>query len=158
VGDIRAGYFFYKGEPVDSPELPGPPVIKCAVETDSAQAVVIANQVRQWLINEKLDPEEIVVLVAKQPKSRLYELLSTEELTGNIEWAFETHGKRRTILVDTVKRFKGLEAQAVILWLGDEITEDQQWETIYVGATRAKSLLCIVGSKKTLAELKLHDV
>jgi hypothetical protein len=57
-------------------------------------------------------------------------------------------------LIDTVARFKGLEAQAVVLWLGDEIVSDEQWETVYVGSTRAKSLLAIVGSKEVLAALR----
>ncbi|MNE96007.1 hypothetical protein D3C80_1941630 [compost metagenome] len=48
------------------------------------------------------------------------------------------------MLLDTVARFKGLEAQAVVLWLGDDVVDKGQWETLYVGATRAKSLLCIV--------------
>ncbi len=46
-------------------------------------------------------------------------------------------------------RFKGLEAQAIVLWLGDEIVNQCQWETIYVGTTRAKSLLAIVGLPET---------
>ncbi|MBN8744358.1 MAG: ATP-binding domain-containing protein [Thiomonas arsenitoxydans] len=46
--------------------------------------------------------------------------------------------------------FKGLEAQAVVLWIGDEVVSDEQWETVYVGTTRAKSLLTIVGSRGTL--------
>jgi hypothetical protein len=50
------------------------------------------------------------------------------------------------VLVDTVARFKGLESAAVVLWLGDEVVEEEQWESLYVGTTRAKSLLYIVGS------------
>jgi len=72
----------------------------------------------------------------------------------NVGWAIEEHGRARHVLIDTVARFKGLEAQAVVLWLGDEIVSDEQWETVYVGSTRAKSLLAIVGSKEVLAALR----
>lgn len=48
----------------------------------------------------------------------------------------------------------GDEAQAVVLWLGDEVVDEKQWETVYVGATRAKSLLAIVGSQKVLKALR----
>ena len=66
----------------------------------------------------------------------------------------EVHGRARHVLVDTVAQFKGLEAQAVVLWIGDEVVDDEQWETIYVGTTRAKSLLAVVGSKGTSRLLK----
>ena len=66
----------------------------------------------------------------------------------------EDHGRPRSVLVDTVARFKGLEAQAVVLWLGDEVIDEEQWETVYIGATRAKSLLCILGSPRTLKALR----
>lgn len=48
-------------------------------------------------------------------------------------------------------RFKGLEAQVVILWVGDEVIDEEQWEYLYVGATRAKSLLYVVGSARAVA-------
>ena len=150
----QAGYVYYKGEPVDSPELPGPPVIKCSFEDDVRQAEGVAQRVRQWINDEKLDPEQITVLIAKQPKAALYELLSQQKLPGSIAWAFEEHGRRRTVLVDTVKRFKGLESEAVVLWVGEEVTDEEQWETLYVGTTRAKSLLCIVGSKRVFASMQ----
>ena len=54
----------------------------------------------------------------------------------------------------TVARFKWPEAQAVILWLGDEVIDDEQWDTVYVGATKAKSLHCLVGSSDVLKALR----
>jgi superfamily I DNA and RNA helicase len=150
----QAGYAYYQGEPVDSPELPGHPVIKSSFEDDARQAEAVAHRVRQWITEEKLDPEQITVLVAKQPKVAFYELLSQQALPGSVSWAFEEHGRRRTVLVDTVKRFKGLEAEAVVLWVGDEVTDEEQWETLYVGTTRAKSLLSIVGSKRVFASMQ----
>lgn len=58
--------------------------------------------------------------------------------------------------MDTVARFKGLEAQAVILWVDDDIVDESHLETMYVGTTRAKSLLNIVGSQKALKALRTH--
>ena len=90
------------------------------------------------------------MLVAKRPKSAAYELLQKRLDKSGIRWALEIHGKNKCVLVDTVARFKGLEAQAVILWVGDE----DHWETLYVGTTRAKSLLVIVGPMKVINALK----
>ena len=121
-----------------------------------AQADAVAKRVHQWLHVEGLKPEEVAVLVAKRPKGRLYELLTERKAAAEAEWAFEAHGRGRCVLVDTVARFKGLEAHAVILWVGDEIADDAQWETLYVGTTRAKSLLSIVGSTKVVRALRAH--
>ena len=105
-------------------------------------------------MDEALRPEDVVVLVAKKPKAYVYELLQAKSIHGSVAWVMEHHGRARSGLVDTVARFKGLEAQAVVLWLGDEVIDEEQWETVYVGATRAKSLLCIIGSPPTLKALR----
>lgn len=149
----QAGYAYYEGESVDEPELPGHAVQRVAVEGDMAQAEAVAAHVRQ-LLAEGVRPEDIVVLLAKRPKTRMYQLLQANRLPDGIAWAIEAPGRRGTVFAETVGRFKGLEAQAVVLWLGDEVVDEAQWELVYVGTTRAKSLLCVVGSPRTLHTLK----
>jgi hypothetical protein len=68
--------------------------------------------------------------------------------------SIEAHGRERSVVVDTAARFKGLEAQAVVLWIGGEVIDEEQWEMVYVGTTRAKSLLAIVGAHKALKRLR----
>ena len=148
------GYSFYQGEPIDAPELPGPDVSRTGVDGDDAQADAVVRRVQQWVQVEDLRPEDVVVLVAKRPKAHSYDLLEQRGEAAGITWAVEAHGQKRSVLIDTVARFKGLEAQAVVLWLGDEIADEKQWETVYVGTTRAKSLLAIVASQKTLKCLR----
>ncbi|MDO8769819.1 MAG: ATP-binding domain-containing protein [Burkholderiaceae bacterium] len=150
----EVGYSFYQGSPIDPPELLGQDVIWTALDKVEAQAEAVARRVHQWVQVEGLKLEDVAVLVAKRPKSFLYELMTLRAEVAGVEWAFETHGKARCVLIDTVARFKGLEAQAVVLWMGDEIVDEAQWETVYVGATRAKSLLAIVGSHKALNRLR----
>jgi hypothetical protein len=111
---------------------------------------------RQWVRVEGLKPEDVVVLVAKRPKGLAYELLKQRAEAAGAEWAFEGHGIEKCVLEDTVARFKGLEAQAVVLWVGDEIIDGEFWETVYVGTTRAKSLLNVVGSAKVVRLLRAH--
>lgn len=148
------GYAFYNGEPVDGPELAGPAVERITVEDDTTQAEAITRRVRRLVVDEGILPEDVVVLIAKRPKARLYELILARPLPSGVTWAVEAHGQRGAISVDTVARFKGLEAQAVLLWLGDEVVDEQQWEAVYVGTTRAKSLLCVVGSVRALTVIE----
>ena len=150
----EAGYVFYTGEPIDAPDLPGPAVERIAYDTDDAQANAIIQRVRQWVHVEKLRPQDVAVLVAKRPKAALYNLLQQQSKRIGIAWVEEIHGQPHSVLLDTVARFKGLEAQAVVVWLGDEVVDERQWETVYVGTTRAKSLLCIVSSPKAFKALR----
>jgi hypothetical protein len=149
-----AGYCFYQGSAIDPPELIGHDVIWTALEQPQAQADAVVRRVHQWAKVEGLRPEDIVVLIAKRPKSLPYELLTQRAQAAGVAWTFETHGKSQSVLVDTVARFKGLEAQAVVLWIGDEVVEEDEWETMYVGTTRAKSLLAMIGSQKVVRALR----
>ena len=141
----RAGYAYYTGEQVDEPDLHGQEIEKIALESDSEQAAAIASIVRD-LINSEVSASDIAVLLAKRPKDHLYELMKESRLPKGTSWSIESRERRNGVLIDTVARFKGLESSIVILWVGDEVIEEAQWETIYVGVTRAKSLLYIVGS------------
>ena len=149
----RAGYAYYKGTVIDEPDLPGQDVLRLAIEGDVAQADAVANAVR-GLLAEGVRPEDITVLLAKRPKARLHALLQAHRLPAGTAWSLETAGQRNSVLVDTVSRFKGLESPAVILWLGDETVAAEEWEVVYVGTTRAKSLLYVVGSTRALSALK----
>lgn len=150
----EAGYAFYAGEPVDAPDLPGAAVERIALDGDEAQADAIIKRIRRWVVDEALRPHEIAILIAKRPKARAYELLQARATAAGIAFSMEVHGRAGHVLVDTVARFKGLEAQAVVLWVGDDVVSDEQWETVYVGTTRGKSLLTIVGSRGTVKALR----
>ena len=99
---------------------------------------------------ENIDAQDVAVLVAKRPKAHPYALLQQRTDMAGVRWAVAAHGQRAAVLLDTVARFKGLEAQAVVLWLGDEVLDEELWESVYVGTTRAKSLLAVVGSARVV--------
>jgi len=125
------GYAFYAGEPVDTPELRGPAVEKIAANGEQAQADAIVRRVRELIVEEGLSFSDIVVLLAIRPKAAAYEMLQARGLPGGIGWAVETRGPAgRAVFVDTVARFKGLESQAVLLWMGDEVIDEEQWGTV----------------------------
>ncbi len=150
----EAGYCYYQGSPIDPPELVGQDVIWTALEKDDAQADAVAKRVRQWVEVEGIRPEDVAVLVAKRRKAYLYELLKKRVELAGAELVFEVHGQNKCVLVDTVARFKGLEAQAAVLWVGDEVIAEKMWETVYVGTTRAKTLLAVVASHDTVKSLR----
>ncbi|QOF76172.1 NERD domain-containing protein/DEAD/DEAH box helicase [Variovorax sp. 38R] len=152
-----AGYRFYKGALVDEPELHGPAVIWTSARTPEAQADAVARRVHQWVQIEGIDSDDVTVLIAARPKALRYELLLARSELAGVKWAVEDHAARRAVLVDTVGRFKGLESQAVVLCLGEEVVDEALWETVYVGLTRAKSLLAVVGSERALDLIRRHN-
>ncbi|WP_165909643.1 ATP-binding domain-containing protein [Variovorax guangxiensis] len=109
---------------------------------------------RQWVAVEGLNAHDVAVLVAKRPKAHCYELLGPRLTAEGIRWVSETHSVNGAVLLETFSRFKGLEAQAVVLWVGDEVVDEATWETVYVGTTRAKSLLAVVGSNRAVRTVR----
>ncbi len=59
----------------------------------------------------------------------------------------------KTILCDTIHRFKGLEADVVVLV--ELRADDERLERLlYIGATRAKHHLVVIGTPELLAKLR----
>jgi superfamily I DNA and RNA helicase len=98
------------------------------------------------LDSEHVPPEEIAVLVAGRPKEAFYSLLKEKTLPRSAKWAVETHRVSRAVTVDTVRRFKGLEAGVVYLWGIDDLSPEADRETVYVAISRAKSRLFVAGA------------
>jgi hypothetical protein len=150
----EAAYRFYLGDAIDPPELQGPAITWSSHDRDEDQADAVVRRVQQWINVEGIDAKDAVVLVTKRPKAFYYTLLQQRPDAGKVRWAIEVHSQRSSILLDTVARFKGLESQAVVLWLGDEVLDEELWETVYVGITRGKSLLAVVGTRRVLQAVR----
>ncbi|TAM13793.1 MAG: hypothetical protein EPN65_22250 [Pandoraea sp.] len=136
-------YAFYKGEPVDLPELHGPDVVFESAESIDGQAALIVDCCKRLLQEEKVAPSDIVVLLARTPKQALFDRLRRWTMPNGTKWALEQRIPN-SILVDTVSRFKGLEAPIVFLWIGNENLLPESREMLYVGLSRAKHQLHVV--------------
>ena len=69
-------------------------------------------------------------------------------------WVEEGPRGETTVLIDTVQRFKGLEAPIVILWGLDIFNIERSQELLYVGMSRAKSLLVLVDRQETCGAVR----
>jgi hypothetical protein len=143
----NAAYAFYQGDQTDPPELEGSPLEFIYGDTPERQAALIHQHIGQLLRAERVSPEDIAVLVASSPKSRYYQLLRGRTLIKGVDWAIEDHAAERALLVDTVARFKGLERTVLFLWGLDELDVYRDREILYVGMSRAKGRLILVGSE-----------
>lgn len=94
----------------------------------------------------------ITVLIADAlRKADYYAALRRLPLPKPATWLEEGIRANNTVLIDTIQRFKGLESPIVILWGLDTIDLTRSEELLYVGMSRAKSLLIVFGTAATCA-------
>ncbi len=142
-------YRFYRGdEQTTPPDIPGAPIQVLVRPTISVQARTIAAVIRQLITVEKVNPSDIAVLTPSLAKRSYHEALQ------NVA-SFPTGGAEcydlDRVRVDTVKRFKGLEAAVVFVWDPYELEIEAGAELVYVGLSRAKSRLIVVGDHRVNA-------
>lgn len=109
----------------------------------TAQAGLVAQELRTLLKAEKLDPTQIVLLgpAAKDNGS----LARTDEVEGvNLITSAADWRAGRGILCSTARSFKGLEADVVILYDLAAISPGFSQADLYVACSRARHLLILV--------------
>lgn len=130
---------FYKGPRVETPGPVGEPPVTVALRQADVPPRVVAI-IKNLTAEEWVRPEDIAVLV------------STRAAGIHIATAFAEVGRvccsadERTpgaLTVDTVRRFKGLEATVVILVADRQIALST--ESSYVGVSRARARLFVLG-------------
>lgn len=147
----KLAYRYYEGEPVDDSGIDGINPIPIASNSVQLQAKQIGSIMTKLIHDEGVNPESIAVLVASDSKDYLYSLLSAETLPRSVVWSIEEHFQKNSVLIDTVKRFKGLERDVIILWVNQKVVFNDA--LMYVGISRAKSILYVVGESESLKSL-----
>lgn len=146
-------YKYYEGEPADDSGIDGVNPVPIVSPSLGSQAKQTARHVTKLIHDEGVAPESIAVLVAGHPKEVFYDLLRNEILPRSAKWSREEHFQECSVLMDTVKRFKGLERDVIFLWVDQQSVSDDA--LMYVGISRAKSVLYVVGDSGSLRMLRL---
>ena len=151
----RAAYSRYRGVPVHPPDIEGDDVQFDEASTREAQATKITARIVDLVARQGVVAGDIVVLIADAAhKLDYYTLLKRQSLPRPATWLEEGPRGQHTVLIDTVQRFKGLEAPIVILWGFDAVNMQRSQELLYVAMSRAKSLLVVVGTPATCAAIR----
>jgi hypothetical protein len=144
-----AAYNHYRGAVVAPPEITGVGIERLLAPDMEKQARSIGSLVTKLVMDEDIAPHEIVILLCdasdRSARERALQKLPFPKAVklGRVE----DFGPGR-LTVDTVARFKGLERAVVILWAFDGCDADRDRETLYVGMSRAKSVLFVCGSRE----------
>lgn len=141
----QAAYAYYRGEETEPPSIEGGPVECLDAPSRGSQAKRLHACICSLIQEQRVDAESLAVLVPSRGHSDFYDLLQGRPLPRPCSWAVEQYGTKNGVRVDTWQRFKGLEASVVFLWGVDELDPENDQEVLYVGLSRAKSRLFLVG-------------
>ena len=149
----ETAYFFYAGEETEPPPIAGVPVRAIAAPTPPSQMRKLHSEIVSLIASEELEPKDIAILIAGKVKEFYFSQLSGLSLPRGASWGIGGRRSDNEVLVDTVNRFKGLESPCVFLWGIDDLSPDVNCETYYVGLSRAKSALWIVGHREAVGRV-----
>ena len=151
----QAAYQYYDGETVTPPTNHGTDVEFISAANLTTQSESIRNRIVMLIIEHGVSGGDIVILIVdSQNKRQYYNRLQQKTLPRTAQWLVENRAIRQDdeILIDTVKRFKGLESPVVILWgIDGEYNDESMY---YVGMSRAMSQLLIVGTNETCSNIR----
>ena len=150
-----AAYKHYKGIPVSPPDIDGDEVQLDVSPGRDAQAAKINARIVDLVARQGVAPCDITVLIADAlRKTEYYATLRRLPLPKPAIWLEEGIRGSNTVLIDTIQRFKGLESPIIILWGLDTIDLARSEELLYVGMSRAKSMLVVIGTAATCTNFK----
>jgi hypothetical protein len=145
----QLAYQYYQGEEIEAPNIDGEAtqyIVKGSLEQ---QALEIDKKVAELIHKEDIKPKDITVIVMDNLNTA-QELL--EKTKNSKIWAFKEFSPQSKVLVETAKRFKGLESKIIFLWVLD--SSNMSEKMLYVSISRARFRLWIVGD----ADIKKIEV
>jgi hypothetical protein len=152
----NASYKYYKGLPVSPSKLNGQNLQLEIGNNIENQAVKINTRILDLILKEKVEASNISVLIVNAKyKNDYFNELEKLSLPKGIKYVQKEQIETGNVVLTTVNKFKGLESEIVFLWGMDYIDLDEARELLYVGLSRAKSIVYIVGNSETCSRFQL---
>lgn len=121
----------------------GRPVEILSADTPQAARKVLRSRLAQLVNEEGLSTEDIILLTPKSQKNSQWK---PDEMLGNfiLSWNLDTE-MNNAIRVASIFAYKGLESAVVILTELDQAREEVRDQLIYVGLSRARHHVIVIG-------------
>jgi hypothetical protein len=146
----EVAYRHYIGDPIEASNIEGRQVETIIANGIEAQARKIRDYVARLLVDEKVSPRAITVLIANRLHKQAHQdALRRHILSAGANWGSLDDDSPRAVVVETVARFKGLESEILVLWGLDQLPDEDYQSDLYVGSSRAKSILALCGTAET---------
>ena len=145
---------YYKGESTTSEGPKGESVSYFIAPTREIAEKKIINLINKYTINEGMDKKQIAILTGNKlgTSSSILGNYLTKDLNGkkkdNLYFVKAEKNEEDEIVFDSIKRFKGLEREIVILFDLEDALENP--EEMYIGLSRPKLILDIIGTEKNI--------
>ena len=113
----------------------------------------LKRRIQKMIVNERISKERIAILSLDKRQSHLG--LGETDALGPFRLSSDLNEWGNAVFYDSVRRFKGLEADIVFL-IDIPNRKDllSQTDLLYVGITRGRSVLTFLGSKESLDFLR----
>ncbi len=128
------------GITMDTLGVNGPEPVYKEANTDRQTEKAVTATLDRLIDTGELNPDQIVLLSIG--RTQVDELTTSNNADPRLG-----DGTNGTVLAETVRRFKGLESDAIILVLADR-EQHQLKRLAYVGMSRAHSVLYVIGTTK----------
>lgn len=150
----RAAYRHYRGTEVLASDIEGLPIEVVTAGDLDRQAKSISAIVTRLVSEERVAPHHIGILICDSANKLVCEQALKKQIFPRAVSLDHLEGYREgSVTVDTVRRFKGLERQVIVLWGFDRSDPDADRETLYVGMSRSTSVLYLVGTQQACSRV-----
>lgn len=121
------------------------------IEEDSTEKLVAAayGEIRRLVYQEEVAPGDIAVLL---PSAKWVEQFQIAASRSHLEFADCGDLRTERIVVDTIRRFKGLERSAIVVVVGE--SNLARAELAYVGFSRPRFYLAVIARQSDMIWLK----
>jgi superfamily I DNA/RNA helicase len=141
---------FYRGEPLRAKGPEGCDVEYVCAETPSAVVRAVSGILHRLVREEGVPASDVAVLYGSSAGGPL----KRGDRIGSFWTTTDQHAEPSKVLLDPIRRFKGLERRAIVLAGIDNLPTDEEQALLYVGLSRARTYLAVVGSQAALQRVR----
>jgi superfamily I DNA/RNA helicase len=137
---------FYQGPPMRAIGPEGQDVDRIAIHDASEIERQVSRALHHLIKNNGVAPADIAVLIGS---GRACPLRKGQRI-GAFETTTDQAAEPSKVLLETVRRFKGLERPVIVLTGIDDLPATEETALLYVGLSRARVHLVIVATEATM--------
>jgi hypothetical protein len=147
IGDLTKR--FYQGPPMRALGPEGQEVERVVIRDASETERQVSRVLHRLIRDNGVAPADVAVLIGS---GRTCPLRKGQRI-GAFETTPDQAAEPSKVLLETVRRFKGLERPVIVLTGIDDLPAGEEQALLYVGVSRARAHLVIVATEATMGRV-----